>query len=147
MEEGFTLIFWHWFVLAALLGVLEIMAPGIFFLWLSLAALFTGVTVALFVMSAALQITIFSALSMLMVVVAWKVLKRHPIKSDEPALNDRATQMIGKIGKVEVAIEQGAGRITLGDSTWKATADSAIAVGEAVRILAVNDGVLKVEKI
>ncbi len=34
--------FWHWWILAALFAGVEILAPGVFFIWLGAAAAVTG---------------------------------------------------------------------------------------------------------
>ena len=34
--------FWHWWILGLMLGVVEVMAPGAFFLWFGVAAGVTG---------------------------------------------------------------------------------------------------------
>ncbi len=39
------LTFWHWLVLGVVMVVLEIIMPGIWFLWLGLGALITGTLV------------------------------------------------------------------------------------------------------
>ena len=36
--------FWHWWILAAIFAGIEILAPGVFFIWLGAAAALTGVT-------------------------------------------------------------------------------------------------------
>ena len=43
-----TLAYWDWFIAAVVLLLLEVMAPGIFMLWLGLSALLVGL-ISLFV--------------------------------------------------------------------------------------------------
>jgi len=47
MEILQDITYWHWWIFAALLIVLEIFAPGALFMWLAIAAGVTGVTVLL----------------------------------------------------------------------------------------------------
>lgn len=141
-----TLVFWHWFVLAAALGAVEILAPGIFFLWLALAAFVTGIVSLLIPdINTGSQIIIFGILSVLMVFAAFKYIKRNPTASDQPLLNQRAAQYVGKLATLETAIENGSGRIKLGDSTWKVDGPD-LPVGTQVRITGFDGPTLKVEK-
>ena len=140
-------VFWHWFAFAAVLGTLEILAPGIFFLWLALASFVTGVIVLVVPeISAALQITLFSILSLIMVYAAWKFLKKNPITSDQPLLNQRAAQFVGKVYALEDAIVNGTGRVRIGDSTWKVEGPD-MAAGASVRVTGFDGPVLTVEKV
>ena len=148
MVEGsfFELLYWHWFVLAALMGVVEILAPGVFFLWLAISAFVTGVLA--FVapgIGDATQIIFFSALSVVLVFFGWKYFRRAPIASDQPLLNHRAAQYVGKLFTLETAITNGTGRIKAGDTTWKVEGTD-MAEGTQVRVTGYDGPVLKVEK-
>jgi len=70
----------------------------------------------------------------------------HPSisRSDEPDLNVRSAQLIGRIGVVEETIEHGRGRIRIGDASWAAEGP-ACAVETRVRIVGCKGSVLKVE--
>lgn len=139
--------FWHWFVFAALLGTIEILAPGVFFLWLALAALVTGLIVLVAPeMGGAMQIVIFGVLAVVMVWAAWKFLKKNPIQSDQPLLNQRAAQFVGKTYALEDAIRNGTGRMRIGDSTWKVEGGD-MPAGAQVRVIGFDGPVLKVEKV
>lgn len=139
------LVFWHWFVLAAALGTLEILTPGVFFLWLGVAALCTGVIVSVFpFMASSVQLIIYAVLSVIMVLVAWKFMKRNPIKSEQPLLNLRSAQYVGNTYTLVDAIKDGSGRIKLGDSTWKVEGPDA-PVGSVVKVVAFHGATLNVE--
>jgi len=142
----FELVYWHWFVLAALLGVIEILAPGVFFLWLAIAAAITGALAVIVPgLGAASQIMVFSALSMALVFFAWKYIKRTDVTSDQPLLNQRNAQHVGKLYTLSDKIENGTGRITIGDSTWKVEGPD-MAAGTQVRVTGFDGAVLQVEK-
>jgi inner membrane protein len=147
MEESLKFVFWHWFAFAAVLGTIEILAPGIFFLWLALAAFLTGLLVLIMPgMSAAMQITTFGVLAVVMVFAAWKFLKKNPIASDQPLLNQRAAQYVGKTYILEQAISNGIGRVRVGDGTWKVEGPD-MAAGGQVRVIGYDGPTLKVEKV
>lgn len=146
MEEGFTFVFWHWFVVAALLGIVEILAPGVFFLWLALSALLTGI-VALILPSLDVwvQIILFGVISVATVYLAWKYIRRNPPKaSDQPLLNQRSAQYVGKTYMLVDAISGGVGRIKLGDSTWRVEGPDAPA-GSTVKVIGYDGPNLHVE--
>lgn len=145
MEENFTLVYWYWFVFAAILGTIEILAPGIFFLWLALAALLTGFVALLAPqIGMAGQLVSFSALSVILVFVAYKYIKTNPIASDQPMLNNRLAQYVGKTYVLETAIENGVGRVKIGDSSWRVEGP-ALPAGASVRVVSVDNDALKVE--
>lgn len=142
----FELLYWHWFVLAALLGVVEILAPGVFFLWLAISAFVTGILSLIIPgLGGASQIIFFSILSMVLVVFAWKYIRKAPLTSDQPLLNQRLAQHVGKLYTLETAIENGTGRIKVGDSTWKVDGPD-MPSGAQVRVTGYDGAVLKVEK-
>ena len=142
----FEILYWHWFVLAALLGVVEILAPGVFFLWLAISAFATALLV-LIVPSIpdSAQIIVFSILSVVLVFYAWKYLRRAPIGSDQPLLNQRNAQYVGKLFTLETAIVNGTGRIKIGDSSWKVEGPD-MAEGLQVRVTGFDGAILKVEQ-
>ncbi len=140
-------VFWHWFVFAAVLGTIEILAPGIFFLWLAVASILTGLVVLLMPeIGTAAQVTLFGGLSIVMVWAAWKFLKKNPITSDQPLLNQRAAQYVGKVFVLEEAIRHGMGRVRIGDSSWKVEGPD-MAAGGQVRVTGFDGALLKVEKV
>ena len=70
----------------------------------------------------------------------------HPSisRSDQPALNQRAAQAIGRIYIVEEAIVAGRGKVRIGDTLWPVEGRETPA-GTHVKVTAVNGTVLQVE--
>lgn len=64
--------------------------------------------------------------------------------SDEPVLNQRAAQAIGRIYVVEEAIVAGRGKVRIGDTLWPVEGCETPA-GTPVKVTAVNGTVLRVE--
>jgi len=63
---------WHWWILAAALIILEVFAPGAFFLWLGIAAVAVGGVVYVYpAMGWEYQLLSFSVLSVISIVV-WR---------------------------------------------------------------------------
>ncbi len=70
----------------------------------------------------------------------------HPsvIRADQPDLNLRASQLVGRIVLLEEAIEHGRGKARVGDTLWTVEGRDA-PVGAQVRITAAHGAVLRVE--
>ncbi len=143
---GFEILFWHWLALGAFLLIVELLAPGMFFLWMAQAAAVTGLLLFIFpAMRWELQLTIFSVLSVVGIAVARRFFKRHPIESDQPLLNRRAAQYIGRVVTLDRPIVNGQGKIRLDDSTWKIRGGDCEA-GTKVKVVGADSVVLIVEK-
>jgi membrane protein implicated in regulation of membrane protease activity len=64
-------------------------------------------------------------------------------ESDEPDLNRRAVQLVGRVLVVEEAIENGRGKVRVGDTLWAAEGPDT-AAGKEVDVLSVQGTVLRV---
>jgi hypothetical protein len=152
MQDGFDIhtlmsgvTFWYWWILAVVLVILELMAPGVIFLWLATAAVATG-----FALLAnpeipwQYQILTFSILSVVSVVAGriWWA-RRDPTESDQPALNRRGQQYIGRSFKLDTAIVDGVGRISVDDTTWRVSGDD-MPTGEQVVVTGVDGATFRV---
>lgn len=137
--------FWHWWILAAALIILEVFAPGAFFLWLGIAAAIVGAVVYLMPeMSWEYQVLIFSVLSVISIIVWRKYFRQRPADTDQPALNRRGEQYIGRIFTLEEPIHDGIGKIRVDDSTWKIRGDNCV-VGTQVEVTGVDGTILEVK--
>lgn len=65
--------------------------------------------------------------------------------SDEPELNVRAAQYVGRVVMVEEAIANGRGKVRIGDTLWNAQGSDA-AQGTRVKVTGTNGSVLLVEQ-
>lgn len=137
--DALDIVFWHWWVLTILLLGIEILAPGFFFLWLSIAAFVVG-TVLLLIPSIPLdlQIVIFSALSIISV-LAWRRfgLSNNDIETDQPLLNKRGAQYIGRTFSLLEPIKNGRGKIKADDTLWTVTGEDC-PVGSQVEVVEAN---------
>ena len=142
MTEWFdTIVFWHWWILAGLLLILELTSPAFFFLWLGMAAAATGLLVLVFpTIPVETQLVLFAVLS-IVAVIAWrKYREAKPISSDQPNLNRRGEQYKGRVFTLGQAIENGVGKVTVDDSTWRVKGPD-LPAGTKVRVEDV-DGVI-----
>ena len=137
---------WFWLSVGVALGVIEMLAPGFFLMWLGLAAIIVGMITWALPISLPLQVGLFAVLSILTVYAGKKFLKDNPIESEDPALNDRSARLKGEIVTVVEAISDGRGRVKLGDSDWNVRGADA-PVGAKVRVTGADGAVLLVEPV
>jgi membrane protein implicated in regulation of membrane protease activity len=143
MHAVFALGPWNWMILAAILFVLEVTAPGIFFMWFGLAAVVTGVLAFAFDIGWQWQLVWFCLLSLAAVLLALKYLRKHPLRSERPLLNERAAKHIGQCFDLIDPIVNGRGSVKIGDSIWRVEGPE-LPKGARVRVLGADGTVLKV---
>ena len=137
---------WHWALLGIVLVILEILAPGIYLLWLGIAAGLVGGLLWLFPeLGWQAQFIAFAILSIASVALGRAWLARNPSPTDELTLNRRGEQYIGRVVTLEEPIVNGLGKIRLDDTTWKIEGPDCEA-GSRVRISGTEGVVLRVEK-
>ena len=137
--------FWHWWVLAVLLILLEVLAPGTFFLWLGIAAAVVGLLLVVMPdLGWQLQVLIFVILAGVSVFAGRAWLKRHPIKTDDSGLNRRGDALVGQVYVLAEAIHTGRGAVRVADTVWRAEGPD-LPKGSRVRVVAVQGTTLKVE--
>lgn len=134
--------FWSWWIVAALLAVVEIVAPGAFFIWLAGAAAVTGLVVGVLpFLSWEIQALVFAFMSLAAVIIWWKRPKGSSEETD--TLNRRGAQLVGRTGVLAQAIVGGRGRVRIDDSLWIATGPE-LAAETAVTVIGVDGAVLEV---
>lgn len=141
-------VYWHWWVLGVLLIVLEILAPGAFFMWMGAAAAVVGTILIIAPeMGWKIQFFLFAVLSVA-AIMGWRAWQeKHPIESAEPLLNRRGTQYIGRIFVLEADMTLGRGKIQVDDTTWRAEYEPGkdLPAGSRVRVTEIDGTTLKVE--
>ena len=135
---------WVWLTLGLVLAGLEMLVPGVYLIWLALAAIITGVLTATLDLSVPMQVLDFVFLSLIIAFSARRFLRDRPIESSDPLMNRRGARLVGETAVVVQAIEHGSGRVKLGDSEWIARGPN-VAAGERVRISGSEGAILLVE--
>ena len=140
-------VFWYWWVIALILLVIEILAPGFFFLWMAISGFITGAMVLLIPSTGMnMQVLVFSVLSVVTILV-WKFYgKKHPTESDHPLLNKRGNQYIGRVFSLYEPIKNGQGKIKVDDSIWKVHGEDCN-INSRVKVIAIRGTVFDVEKV
>ena len=133
---------WNWMVLGFILLVLEIAVPGVFLLWIGIAALIIGAA-SLALWDAGfwiwqVQVVAFLALSLVSAYVGKQIVGRRQDQSDQPLLNRRSEQMIGRTATLVEPIREGRGRIQLGDTLWRVSGPD-LPAGTRVRVTGATD--------
>jgi len=139
------IVFWHWWIVAGILLILELTAPAFFFLWLGIAAAAVGLILLVFPsIDLETQLILF-AIASVVAVLAWrKYRETRPVKTDQPNLNRRGQQYIGRVFSLSAPITNGVGKVTVDDSTWKVKGPD-MPAGTHIRVTGVDGVVFKVE--
>jgi membrane protein implicated in regulation of membrane protease activity len=133
-----------WGCLAFGLIALEVMAPGVFMLWLGFAA---GAVMLLVLLlpgkiSMLWQAVAFALISMALIPAYRHFLGRNPA-SDRPLLNKRSVQLVGHVYPLATAIVSGRGQIKVGDALWTVVGPD-LPVGTRVRVTSADSMTLEV---
>ena len=141
---------WLWWIIGLALLILEIILPGVFMLWFGIAAIIVG-TISLAVGESALwpwqaQLIAFAVLSLVSAIIGRKYFySTHP-DTDQPHLNERGAQMIGKISTLTDPLENGRGRVKLGDTIWRVVGPD-LPAGSQIKVVSIEAGTLRVEAV
>ena len=134
-----------WAAVALLLFAAETLAPGAFMLWLGFAATAVFLVVlAVPGLSVLLQVALFVVLSFISIQVYRQWFRGRERKSDQPMLNRRAEQLVGRVLPLDRAIVNGAGRVQIADAYWDVTGPD-LPMGCVVRVVGVEGMTLRVE--
>jgi inner membrane protein len=124
---------WNWFILAALLLLVEVLAPGMFMLWLGLSAILVGLISSVVVWSWQSQLIAFAVFAIASV-PAWRHFARNVEKpTDSPFLNRRAEGYVGRVFTLEKPIIDGVGAVRIDDTIWRVSGADCPA-GSRVRV-------------
>lgn len=135
---------WFWLAIGLFLAAAEMAVPGVFLIWLGLAAMITGLLTWVLPIGVPLQVGIFAVLSVASVWAGRNYLRANPIAEADPAMNRRTSRLAGEVATVTEAISDGQGRIHHGDSEWIARGPD-MPAGSRVRIVGADGAVLLVE--
>lgn len=139
--------FWHWLSLAGVLGVMEMLVPGSYLLWLGIAAAIVGGICWLWPgLDWHYQGLLFAVLSVAVVLVYRRWLGGRPAETDQPHLNRRGEQYVGRLLTLDRPIVDGVGRAHVEDTMWRIVGPD-LPSGTRVRVTGVDGASLKVEPV
>ncbi|MBX9759995.1 MAG: NfeD family protein [Beijerinckiaceae bacterium] len=114
------------------------MAPGMFLLWLGVAALATGLLLIAFDLSFAWQLLSFGALAVAAVLIGRRFYGSSERESDQPFLNRRADALVGRTFVLAQPVKAGEGRLTVNDTQWRLRGPD-MPAGSKVRVVRVEE--------
>ncbi len=132
-----------WLIAGLILCIFEMIVPGVFLMWLGIAALIVGALALIVPLNLVAQLVLFAGLALVLVFAGRRWTGTNHITSDDPMLNDRQARLVGQSVEVVEAIANGRGRVKVGDSVWPASGADA-GVGETLTIISADSGVLTV---
>jgi inner membrane protein len=138
---------WNWVAIGLVLLVLEIAIPGVFLLWFGMAAIIVGALSIMFHNAAywpwEAQIMVFLGLSLVLAWYGKRMMDKGEV-TDQPLLNKRSEQMIGRTATLAEPIKEGYGRIRIGDTLWRVKGPD-MPTGARVKVSTVQGNELVVE--
>lgn len=139
---------WTWWVIGLLLLAAEILLPGVFLIWIGLAAIIVG-CISLFHWGSPLwpwqlQILVFAILSVSSAFVGKRFMTRIADETDQPLLNQRGASLVGRTATLSEPISEGRGRIKIDDTIWVVDGPD-LPVGTRVRVTQSTGRELRVE--
>jgi len=139
--------YWHWWVLGIILITLEMFVTTSFFIWIGASAGLVGLLMVIFPkMSWEHQWLVFAVTSILSIVI-WRIYAyKNPPTSEQPKLNRRGEQYVGRHFTLSEPITDGLGKIKVDDTMWKIAGDDCPA-GSKIKVTSVDGTMLKVELI
>ena len=140
-----SLEFWHWWMLAALLIAIEVIAPSTVLLWPGVAAVVVGLVLAA---GADLgwepQVLLFAVLSVVSL-ISWRLYaKSRPTLTEDPGLNRRGQRYIGRTFTLMHPIDDNQGKLQVDGIIWKIEGEN-LDAGNRVKVVGIDGTVLKVE--
>jgi membrane protein implicated in regulation of membrane protease activity len=133
---------WTWWVIAGIFLLVELMLPGVFFMWLGLAAALIGIVDLFADLSWQVEIALFAVFSVLLVLF---VRPRVKFPEGEPSnLNRRMDDYVGRSYVLDEPIVNGRGKVRIDDTLWTVSGTD-LGKGEWVKVTAVDGTRLLVE--
>ena len=143
---------WSWFIIGLILLVGEVVLPGVFLIWFGLSALVIG-TLTLFPFTDVAwwpwqaQLVAFGALALVLALVGRKLFPTDTENDEASKINDPLSRHVGSEATLHQAIENGSGRVKLGDTIWRANSKTDLPKGAKVRVVGHEEGALVVEMV
>ena len=145
MAEIFSSLgIWNWLIVGFILMALELLAPGVFLIWLGLAALLVGLLSFAINLSWQLQLLTFAVFAVAAVPLWRRVARSNStVSRSNPFLNKRTEALIGRVFTLEKPIIDGTGTIRIDDTIWRVAGPDAPA-GSRVKIVQADGASLTV---
>jgi membrane protein implicated in regulation of membrane protease activity len=135
---------WNWLIFGLILMGLEVLAPGVFLLWLGLAALLVGIVSIFADWVWQVQVIAFAAFS-LAAVPLWRRLANQSAENpDSRFLNRRSDALVGRVFTLDKPITDGSGTVHVDDTVWRISGPDCPA-GSRIKVVRSDGASLVVE--
>lgn len=134
---------WHWIILSLVLFSAEALGASGFLIGAAVAALLEGLVLFFLPeLSWEIQLGIFAVSAIAFTIIYWRYFREYNQATDQPQLNDRAAQLIGKTVTLEKGTVNGEARIQVGDTFWKVKVEQDLLPGSTAKVVATEGMVL-----
>ena len=132
---------WVWIIGGLLVAACELVVPGAFLIWIGLAAIATGIIAAAVALPWEINLLVFAGLAILAVLAGRRTMRFAPTD-----LNRRGHSLVGREFMIDRPIQDGVGRLALGDTTWRIAGPDCPA-GSHIRVTGLDGTTLLVARI
>jgi len=138
---------WHWWILALVLLIIEMLVPSTVFLWMGIAAGIVGLVLWLIpALGWEYQLLIFAIFSLASIVMWINFFKNKAATADQSTLNRRGQQYLGRILTLEHPIVNGRGSAHLDDTVWRVSGPD-LPARQKVTVTGIEGTTLLVDKV
>lgn len=134
---------WYWAIAAAVIAYVEMHAPGFYLIWIACGAATTAAGIGFFGIALEQQLITFALASVGFCIVGYFVYRSLNVQP-ATSLNRRELGIVGAEGIVAEPIQNGHGKVRLGDTVWLAQGPDS-PVGTPVRVRALLGTTVQVE--
>ena len=141
-------MYWHWYIFAAILILIELMIPGVYLLWFGLAAIAVGIATFFFALTPLWQIVVFAVLGPGIAYLGRSVYKLGHTMSTQDIdnhLNKRPEKLIGVTFYLKNPVAYGVSEVELQGTIWRVTGAD-MPAGTLVEVARVNGNTLVVRE-
>jgi membrane protein implicated in regulation of membrane protease activity len=135
---------WNWLIGGLVLMGFEVLAPGVFLLWLGLAALLVGVITLFADWVWQVQVIAFAAFSLAAVPLWRRLASQSSENADSVFLNRRSDALVGRTFTLDKPIMDGRGTVRVDDTIWRVSGPDCPA-GSRVKVVRSDGASLSVE--
>lgn len=135
---------WNWLIVGLILMGLEVLAPGVFLLWLGLAALLVGIISLFADWVWQVQVIAFAAFSLAAVPLWRRLATQSSENPDSRFLNRRSDALVGRVFTLDKPISDGSGTVRVDDTVWRISGPDCPA-GSRIKVVRSDGASLVVE--
>lgn len=134
---------WSWIIAGVALCAFETFAPGVFLLWIGIAAIANGLLAFLWPLPLEWMLLAFCAFTLVSVLAGRRIYgSLDKASPGAPFLNQRAQSLIGRETRLQSAIENGIGLAQIDDTVWRVAGED-LPAGARVKIVGLSrDGTM-----